>query len=349
VTRARDAGAAPLPARAAPVRRPAPLAARDGRRVSIRRAAPAAAAGAAVRAALPLAVRAALPLAVRAAPPLAVRAARVVLVALVLAAPVFAAGPARASEVSATQFRTLAGEAVADDAALAQLRAVDTVDGQRVDVDGALRGARGDALDARLRQLADDDEVVPSGRDPRADAREVVSESRFHETEVPGPFTGLIGWLRDRLDDLGLVVPGGPPVLWIVLGAILAVAVWFVARRLLTSRVQASAAQQHALAVARDEDPRALDRRADAAEAAGDLETALRLRFRAGLLRLDEHGAIEFRPSISTGEVRRSLHSEDFDALAATFDDVVYGGRPPASDDLAAARERWPNVIRAAA
>ena len=37
---------------------------------------------------------------------------------------------------------------------------------------------------------------------------------------------------------------------------------------------------------------------------------------------------------------------DDFDALAATFDDVVYGGRPPAADDLAAARERWPAVVR---
>jgi hypothetical protein len=274
------------------------------------------------------------------------RYARLLLVAVVLAAPLFAAAPARASEVSASEFRTLAGEAVDDDAALAQLRAVDTVDGQRVDVDGALRGARGDALDARLRQLAADDEAVPGGRDPRADAREVVSESRFHETEVPGPFTGVIRWLRDRLLDLGLVLPGGPPVLWIVLGAILAVAAWFVARRLLTSRVQASVAQQQVLAAARDEDPRALDRRADAAEAAGELEAALRLRFRAGLLRLDERGAIEFRPSISTIEVRRTLHSDDFDALAATFDDVVYGGRPPATDDLAAARERWPRVVK---
>ena len=51
--------------------------------------------------------------------------------------------------------------------------------------------------------------------------------------------------------------------------------------------------------------PRALERRAAEAEAAGDLEAALRLRFRAGLLRLDARGAIDYRPSISTREVRR--------------------------------------------
>jgi hypothetical protein len=289
------------------------------------------------------------------AAPLLARAALARLAAVVLAvfaAPLFAAAPARASEVSAAEFRTLAREAVDDASALAALRAVDAVGGRRVDVGGALRGARGDALDARLRQLAADHEVVPGGRDPRADARDVLAESRFHETQVPGPFKGVIRWLRDRVPDLGWLddlLPGGRSVVWIVLGALLAGVAWFVSRRFLTSRVRASAAEQQALAAARDEDPRALERRADAAEAAGDLEAALRLRFRAGLLRLDERGAIEFRPSISTIEVRRKLHSEDFDALAATFDDVVYGGRPPATDDLAAARERWPNVIKAAA
>ena len=98
------------------------------------------------------------------------------------------------------------------------------------------------------------------------------------------------------------------------------------------------------------DDPKALDRRAAEAEAAGDLEAALRLRFRAGLLRLDARGAISFRPSISTHEVRRALRSEDFDALAATFDDVVYGGRPPQDEDVERrARERWPERRRPAA
>ena len=171
---------------------------------------------------------------------------------------------------------------------------------------------------------------------------------------MPGPFGGLIRWLGDRLPNIGLgwlddLLPGGRSVVWIFLATILASVAWYVARRFLTTRVQASTAQQQALVAARDEDPRALERRADAAEAAGDLEAALRLRFRAGLLRLDERGAIEFRPSISTYEVRRTLHSDDFDALATTFDDVVYGGRPPETDDLAAARERWPSVIKDAA
>ena len=271
---------------------------------------------------------------------------------LAIAASMWFSGIARAADVSASEFRTLARAAIDDPAALVRLRDVDAVDGRAVNVDGALRGARGAALDARLRELAGSYEVAPGGRDTRQDAREVLAERRFQEADVPGPFRGIIRWLRHRVPDLGWLddlLPGGRSVVWIVLGAVLALLAWFVARRFLTTRIRASAAQQQALAAARDEDPRALEARADAAEAAGDLEAALRLRFRAGLLRLDASGAIDFRPSISTIEVRRRLHDDDFDALAATFDDVVYGGRPPAADDLAAARERWPRVIEDAA
>ena len=68
-------------------------------------------------------------------------------------------------------------------------------------------------------------------------------------------------------------------------------------------------------AVARDmratnEDPAVLEREADDAERRGDLERAVRLRFRAGLLRLGDRGAIEYRPSLTTSEVRGLLGSD---------------------------------------
>jgi hypothetical protein len=57
------------------------------------------------------------------------------------------------------------------------------------------------------------------------------------------------------------------------------------------------------------EDPDALERQADDEERAGRFDIALRLRFRAGLLRLDRRGAIRYRPSLTTDEVRRALGS----------------------------------------
>jgi uncharacterized protein DUF4129 len=272
-------------------------------------------------------------------------AAAVAAVVLLLAVP----GAAGAEAVSPAQLRQLAAQAQHDPGALAALRRVDRVGGRRVDIAAALRGARGAALRARLRQLQ-----APAGAAPaagaRADARDILAQHRFRGSDLPGPFHGLLDrlsrWLH-KLDGvfnwLNDLLPGGGGVVWVVLAALVCAIAAFVARRVLSGRVRASEAA--AAAGAAHEDAGALERRADEAEAAGDLATALRLRFRAGLLRLDERGAIEFRPSISTSEVRRALRSEDFDSLAATFDDVVYGGRPPDGDDLSSARERWPRVV----
>lgn len=284
-------------------------------------------------------------------------AARSAGVVLLLAA-LLASWPAvaRASDVSEAEFRSLAEAAVDDAGALVRLRAVDSVDGRAVDVEGALAGARGEALDARLRMLAEDVPTTSSSLDAQAQARDVLAEDRFQEGRLPGPFRGLIDWLEDRLNELDApiewlddLLPGPRSVIWIVAALAIVAAGWLVARRTLTRRVRASARAAEFELAERDEDPRALDRRADAAEAAGDLEAALRLRFRAGLLRLDARGAISFRPSISTHEVRRALRSPEFDALAATFDDVVYGGRSAEPDDVTAARETWPVVVKEAA
>jgi len=275
-----------------------------------------------------------------------VKLARVAGVALVLA--VACPGIAQATEVTADEFRTLAGEAVDDRAALAELRQVDNVDGQQVDVRGALRGARGDDLEVRLRTL---EASVPDGSeplaiDPSAEAREVLAEDRF-QTDSPRPLKGFFEWLADLLPDfdwLDGVIPGPPGVTWLALAALIGVLAWVLGRRTLTRRIDTSKAAQ--AAVATRDDPRTLERLAAEAEAAGEFEKALRLRFRAGLLSLDAHGAIDYRPSISTREVSRKLRSQDFDALALTFDDVVYGGRTAEDADVEEARSRWQEVVK---
>ena len=102
------------------------------------------------------------------------------------------------------------------------------------------------------------------------------------------------------------------------------------------------------VAVDDSEDPDELERAADDAERAGKLERALRLRFRAGLLRLGDRGAIRYRPSVTTSEVRRVLGSETFDELARTFEAVAYGGRDAEPPDLDTARREWPRVVAGA-
>ena len=75
----------------------------------------------------------------------------------------------------------------------------------------------------------------------------------------------------------------------------------------------------------------------------------MRLRFRAGLLRLDRDAhAIRYRPSIPTSEVRAELSSSTFDEIADTFESVTYGGTDAEARDTAEAKREWPRVVQAA-
>jgi hypothetical protein len=268
-------------------------------------------------------------------------------VALVLAA------PAAAEEVTATELRGLAARAAEDPAALERLRGVDAVDGAAVDVAAALGSASGDELRDRLAVLAAAPrERVAATGDPRADAREIVAQRRFRGTHVAGPFRGLLdriaSWLRrigDLVPRMDRALPGGRWVVWLLLGTAVIGLGWLLGGRTIRRRA-ALAAATGGDGRTRGESPGELERRADEAERRGDHEVALRLRFRAGLLRLDARGTIEYRPSLQTHEVARTLGSEAFDRLAAGFDDVVYGDRPARAEDVEAARRDWEAVLR---
>ncbi len=189
----------------------------------------------------------------------------------------------------------------------------------------------------------------------RDQARQILGGRRYKPADVPRPLEGVIEWLGERLRPIGDFfsritesLPGK-----IALGAVLAIVVAVVALLVARRRAATGAAGRGAGWRRRspDEhaDPLRLEREADAAERRGDLDVALRLRFRAGLLRLDRAGAIHFRPSITTGQVARRLRLPDFDDLAITFDAVAYGGRHASATDLQSARAEWPRVLQQAA
>lgn len=182
-------------------------------------------------------------------------------------------------------------------------------------------------------------------------AQHILSDRRFRPSSTPRPFRGQLRWLGDRLDSVfgpvGRFLGRLPGAVWLlVLAAVIAIVVWLVvrARRRLATRASVRAGTGGPLP-ADDEDPAALERAADEAERDGDLARAIRLRFRAGLLRLGDRGAIHYRPSVTTAEVRRALDSARFDDLAGTFEAVAYGGRPAGPPDADSARREWPHVL----
>ena len=148
----------------------------------------------------------------------------------------------------------------------------------------------------------------------RNDARQILSDARYHKSPAPRPLRGPLSWIGDRLhgiarwigDRLGAI----PGIVWIAIAAaivtaiIVRVVIVHNRNRITTSQSRASRAD-----APDTEDANVLERQADAAERDGDLDRALRLRFRAGLLRLGDRGAIAYRPSVTTGEVRRALGS----------------------------------------
>lgn len=185
----------------------------------------------------------------------------------------------------------------------------------------------------------------------REQARHILHERRFRGTALPRPFHGVLSWLADHLhfiarawDWLGARL-GGQHVLWGILGVVVLLLASWVGARLARRRTEVEARGAGGRVRKRREDPDELERLADEAERRGDLEIALRLRFRAGLLRLGRADVVPLRPSLRTRDARRALRNPRFDRLARDFDEVVYGRRPPRPADVAAARTEWPELL----
>lgn len=188
----------------------------------------------------------------------------------------------------------------------------------------------------------------------RSHARAILAEARFHSPSVPRPLHGLLQTLGSALESplnavaklvssLGTVTPGGEGAVWGVLAAAV----------LALSGVLALRGARRALGgpgtpyAAGDGAPsaRELELRAQAAETQGQLAEAVRLRFRAGLLRLQERELLDAAPSTLNAEVSRVLRSERFDALARRFEEIAYGGRAASEEDVRLAREEWSHLL----
>jgi len=306
----------------------------------------------------------------------ALRGALLALAGLALACPAGAC----AAEASPDELRALAGAALDDPAALERLREIDRVDGRPVRIADALRGGDRTALRSRLRELAGrpdgagraggpavahgragaDGRATADGPAARRAARDVLSQRRYRDNPLPRPLRGAFEWLGERLapvwrwlgdafGSLARLAPGGSATLWALLAGALLAATALLAARAGARRQSAPAATPAAERSAPSATPASLLEQAAIAEARDDLDRALRLRFRAGLLELDRRELIELRPALTNREILGAVPSPTLDELVAGFESVAYGGRPAGSDDLREARDGWPRVPAEAA
>jgi hypothetical protein len=195
----------------------------------------------------------------------------------------------------------------------------------------------------------------------RSLARRILAGRRYRGAPVPRPLHGVLRWIGDRVSPIGRWI--GDRFSWLPTwaqplvrdGALLAAAglVGLFVFAMVKANADARAARLGTDAggqrTSEREDPAALETAAADAEARGDPALAVRLRFRAGLLRLDRDAhAINYRPSIPTVSVRAELASPGFDGLADTFEGIAYGNAPADANDTEAARREWPRVVSAA-
>jgi hypothetical protein len=193
----------------------------------------------------------------------------------------------------------------------------------------------------------------------REQARDVLAERRFQPSGVPRPLReprerigealrNLGEPLQDAVVFLAALLPGGSPVLWALLGALVVGGAVLLATRAGARRVRVGAAAAEGAGGGRPS-AAALRAEADRAEARGDLDAALRLRFRAGLVELDTRELIDLRPGLTNHELLLAVPSPTLAGLVDGFEAVAYGGRAADDGDLRSARDGWPRVAGEAA
>jgi Domain of unknown function (DUF4129) len=198
--------------------------------------------------------------------------------------------------------------------------------------------------------------MMSSADDARERARKILAERRFQPSRRSAPLRRPFAWIGEQtsrvLRPVGRLLSSvvlwlvAFPVVGVLVVAALVAGLFLLARRWSARRVHVFSTPGSASSQDDVVDPNELERRADEAETKGDHQAAVRLRFRAGLVRLKENGALP-PTELTNGEVRSELGSVEFEELADDFDEIVYGGRQATSSDVQEARSRWPRLTGA--
>lgn len=275
---------------------------------------------------------------------------RAVATCLVLASLSLVAIPAAAAtEIDPQRLTDLAARAESDPAALDELRGVTSIGDEPVDM-AAILDAPPASVAARLKSIAEmgDTAAAAPASELAETARSILAGSEYDRGEgVRGEsLSARLADLINRYFPEPIARLLTSTTLWIIaglvaLGLVLAFAFRTSRRRAYEFSVDSKNGSADFEGLSADE----MELAADAAEASGRLDEAVRLRFRAGLLRLGDVGAIRYSDSISTAAVSSRIGSTDFDTVAGTFDRVHYGKIGADQGDVDEARERWPRVL----
>jgi hypothetical protein len=183
----------------------------------------------------------------------------------------------------------------------------------------------------------------------RAEIERILAQAKYGvapQNPLSDWWNGVWRRFVDWLDRVIAALPGGPEVFFGLLGLlVIGAAVWLALtlakrrNRQLEARARARYAEEDAI------DPAELEAAATRAAAQGDYRESVRLRFVAGLLRLDRKNAIDFRPGMTSAEVSARLREPSYDQLAIRFDAIVYGDAPAGPSDDQSSAEGWRRLL----
>ena len=159
-------------------------------------------------------------------------------------------------------------------------------------------------------------------------------------------FVHSIGWLGHHLfrPVFHFVFSGLGAGGWAV-AALLAIALGTVVGVLLIRRRSRISAKEPIGQTLAAQDPDELERAAEAAEAAGENDLAVRLRFQLGLARLQAVGVIPDRLTMTSRQLRRVLRSQVFDDLASRHESIAYAKEQASPRDVTSARDGWGQLL----
>jgi hypothetical protein len=183
-------------------------------------------------------------------------------------------------------------------------------------------------------------------------AHSILSEARFRAPSVPDPLHGALVWIgriaSDPLSAIGKLVdragsdfPGGVTGVWAVAAAVLLVATGILASRRAKVRLE----RWSSTTVVNRPRPEQLERDAERAERDGRWLEAVRLRFQAGLLRLDERHGFGYTETTPNHSLARLLDSKQLELVSHRFDEIIYGGDQATAVDAERQRQAWSEIL----
>ncbi len=184
-------------------------------------------------------------------------------------------------------------------------------------------------------------------------AERILAERAYAESE-PSVLSRIFDWLAELFDidipspETGALDAGGAGLVGLrtalIVMVILALVGWG-ASYVIRQRTSLRPADHEAPISEAGWTVNEMERRASAAAKRGDFAEALRLRFEAGLVRLEKRGTLSRHTTRTSGQVGEAVRLREFDQVADVFDAVIYGGRPAASEDDAFSASAWPVIV----